>query len=136
MLIQEGQDPLLLLGFRNGPDYPNALSKRITGIRHRIATEDGSVGTQGLVTGLLPEEAGSDDAFIYACGPRPMLKVVEAIAEKRGLQGEVSLEERMACGIGVCKGCVTAIRNNEGRLYRRICTDGPTFPFGEVIYGD
>ena len=102
----------------------------------RLATDDGSKGHHGFVTDLLRqrlEEGGAD--IIYACGPKGMLQAVAAIAEEFGVRCEVSLEERMACGIGACLGCATPIRTADGGMtYKHVCKDGPVFDTKEVIF--
>ena len=70
-----------------------------------IATEDGSAGTEGNVLDAIREN-GLDADIIYACGPMPMLKALAAYAEEHGMEAQISLEERMACGIGACLACV------------------------------
>ena len=98
-----------------------------------LATEDGSAGLRGLVTDLLREKVQPQSAdFYYACGPRPMLQAVQGLMRTLKIQGELSLEERMACGIGACLGCVTKTTNG----YKRVCRDGPVFPADEVIFDE
>lgn len=95
------------------------------------ATEDGSRGYAGRVTGPLQDLiARARPDFLAACGPRPMLRAVQALAQEAGLPGQLSLEERMACGVGACLGCVCA--TIDGR--RRICVDGPVFSLEEVVF--
>ena len=81
-----------------------------------VATADGSFGVKGFVTDALPENY---DSF-FACGPEPMLK---AVYQKCNAPGQLSLEQRMACGFGACMGCT--IQTNHGP--RRVCKDGPVF---------
>ena len=99
-----------------------------------ISTEDGSVGTRGNVLDAVRENALEADV-IYACGPAPMLRAVKSYAEERNIVCYVSLEERMACGIGACLGCVckTTERDLHSNVHnRRICKDGPVFLATEV----
>ncbi|MCQ2591877.1 MAG: dihydroorotate dehydrogenase [Treponema sp.] len=90
-----------------------------------ITTDDGSVGVHGMLPVALTEEALSSGnyAAVYACGPTPMLAYVKQIAEKCGVQCWLSMEARMACGVGVCLGCT--IETTLGR--KRCCKDGPIF---------
>ncbi|MBC7105431.1 MAG: dihydroorotate dehydrogenase electron transfer subunit [Firmicutes bacterium] len=97
-----------------------------------VATEDGSAGTPGPVTVLLPL-VGRVRRY-YACGPREMLRAVAAEMERRGVPGEVCLEERMACGVGACRGCVCRVRRGEGMAWATVCAEGPVFPAGEVCW--
>ena len=72
---------------------------------------------------------------MYACGPTAMLAKVQQWAAQNGAEGYVSLEERMACGIGACSGCGFPMRKADGGvLYKKVCVDGPVFPMGEVIF--
>jgi len=99
-----------------------------------ISTEDGSVGTKGnVIDAILAHKLDAD--IIYACGPTPMLKGIKAYAEKMGIKAQLSLEERMACGIGACLGCVcktTYIDSHSHVKNKRICKDGPVFYAEEV----
>ncbi len=99
-----------------------------------ISTEDGSVGTKGNVLDAVRENDLEAD-IIYACGPTPMLRAVKEFAEKRHIECYISLEERMACGIGACLGCVcqsTETDSHSNVKNKRICKDGPVFLSTEV----
>lgn len=99
-----------------------------------VATEDGSVGTKGNVMDAIRENGLNAD-IIYACGPMPMLRAVKKYAQEHHIPAYISLEERMACGVGACLGCVckTAARDSHSHVNNaRICTDGPVFEAGEV----
>ena len=99
-----------------------------------ISTEDGSVGTKGNVMDAIREQALTAD-IIYACGPTPMLKALKAYAEENGIECYISLEERMACGIGACLGCVCKSKEKDHHSNvhnKRICKDGPVFLSTEV----
>lgn len=103
-----------------------------------IATEDGSVGTRGTVLQVLEQEecfGHNRPDLIMACGPMPMLRAVKQYAIKQEIPAYISLEERMACGVGACLGCVcrTTTRNHHSQVNNaRICTDGPVFEAREV----
>lgn len=126
----------VLLGFRSGSAAILADDFRHNGADVRIATDDGTLGHHGFVTELL--EARLDEApcdAVYACGPKPMLRLTAAAAEKRGIRCLVSLEERMACGIGACLGCACKVRQEDGsETYRHVCKNGPVFDSREVIW--
>ena len=96
-----------------------------------VTTDDGSYGMQGFVTALLPEllREGDYDG-VAVCGPPVMMERVAAIAAEHGIPCEVSLEKRMACGLGACLSC--AVDTRSGR--RKVCKDGPVFPAEEVYY--
>ena len=99
-----------------------------------IATEDGSVGTKGNVIDAIRAEKLTAD-IIYACGPTPMLKALKTYAMENGIECYISLEEKMACGIGACLGCVCHskdIDEHSNMRNKRICKDGPVFRAEEV----
>lgn len=99
-----------------------------------IATEDGSVGTKGNVMDAIREQA-LDAEVIFACGPMPMLRAIKAYAEENGILCYISLEERMACGIGACLGCVCKTKEVDAHSNvhnKRVCKDGPVFLSTEV----
>ena len=99
-----------------------------------IATEDGSVGVQGNVMDIIRVNGLQADV-IMACGPMPMLRAVREYAKEQGIAAYISLEERMACGVGACLGCVCRTREPDHHSHvnnARICTDGPVFEAGEV----
>ena len=99
-----------------------------------ISTEDGSEGTKGNVMDAIREN-GLDADIIYACGPTPMLRAIKAYAEEKGIECWLSLEERMACGIGACLACVCQTKEKDHHSNvnnKRICKDGPVFLSTEV----
>lgn len=99
-----------------------------------ISTEDGSVGTKGNVMDAIRENALDAD-MIYACGPTPMLRAIKAYAEENNIECYISLEERMACGIGACLACVCKSKEKDHHSNvnnKRICKDGPVFLSTEV----
>lgn len=94
-----------------------------------IATEDGSAGTKGNVMDAIRENALKADV-IFACGPMPMLRAIKKYAEEKNIPAYISLEERMACGVGACLGCVCKTTKKDHHSHvnnARICTDGPVF---------
>lgn len=102
--------------------------------RFYIATEDGSVGTRGNVLNAIEENNLKADV-IFACGPMPMLRAVKQYAEANQMEAYISLEERMACGVGACLGCVCKTTHKDAHSHvnnARICTDGPVFDAKEV----
>lgn len=101
-----------------------------------IATEDGSTGTEGNVLDAIRENGLKAD-IIYACGPLPMLRALKKYAAENGIECWVSLEERMACGIGACLGCVCRSKNKDAHTNvknKRICKEGPVFRAEEVDF--
>ncbi len=93
-----------------------------------VATDDGSWGEKCVVTHLLEAQLDRGIADVYCCGPVPMLRAAAKICESKGAECFVSLEERMACGVGVCQGCVVPTKNG----YKRVCKDGPVFRADEI----
>jgi len=99
-----------------------------------IATEDGSVGTKGNVLDAMKEHNITGD-IIYACGPKPMLRAIKEYAEANNIEAYISMEERMACGVGACLGCVcqSIEIDDHSRVYnKRVCKEGPVFNSKEV----
>ncbi len=102
-----------------------------------ICTDDGSHGYHGPVTAMLQRDISGYDpgeTVIYACGPAPMIRALRLILKDHPIPCQVSLEERMACGLGACLGCAVAVRGLEGkREYRRVCQEGPVFDLRAVV---
>lgn len=101
-----------------------------------IATEDGSVGTEGNVLDAIREN-GLDAEIIYACGPAPMLRAIKAYAAEHRMECWISMEERMACGIGACLACVCRSKDIDEHTHvknKRICKEGPVFRAEEVEF--
>ena len=99
-----------------------------------IATEDGSVGTKGNVLDAIRENQVTGDV-IYACGPTPMLRALKTYAAEKHIECQISLEEKMACGIGACLACVCKSKEKDSHTNvhnKRICKDGPVFYAEEV----
>ena len=121
----------IVVGFRTEPYLVKRLEQY--GKVH-VTTDDGSVGFKGHVVALM-EDKGIKGR-IYACGPTPMLKGLQAYAKANGLEASLSLEERMGCGFGGCVGCVTKIVANTetGFTYKKVCKDGPVFKGEEVLF--
>ncbi len=101
------------------------------GMPTAVATEDGSQGFEGLVTQLVEKKHGWDEiGTVYACGPTAMLKEVKRLTRESPAPVYLSLEERMACGVGACLGC--SVKDSQGG-YLRVCADGPVFEAQEVV---
>lgn len=101
-----------------------------------VATEDGSQGAKGTVIDAITQ-FGVEGKVIYACGPMPMLKAIAVYAEEHGMEAQISLEERMACGIGACLGCICKSKTKDYHTNvnnHRICKDGPVFDAKEVVF--
>ena len=101
-----------------------------------IATEDGSAGTKGNVLDAIREN-GLEAEVIYACGPMPMLRALKQYAKENGIECWISMEERMACGIGACLACVCKSKEKDEHSNvnnKRICKEGPVFLAEEVEF--
>ena len=124
---------VVMLGARNAADLMGCDDFAALGVELRIATEDGSRGHRGRVTELLEAALVGDrrDESIYACGPTPMMRRAAEIATARGRCCQVSLENHMACGFGVCLGC--AVPRADGTI-ALVCRDGPVFDADQVAW--
>lgn len=99
-----------------------------------IATDDGSLGVKGNVIDAIRQKK-IEAKVLYACGPTPMLRGLKGYAEAAGIEAQISLEEKMACGIGACLACVCKTKNIDEHSHvhnARICKDGPVFDSREV----
>ncbi len=97
------------------------------------ATDDGSAGFKGNAVELLRQENLSADV-VYSCGPKIMLKFLTEYAIEKDIECQVSMEERMACGIGACVGCVVKIKKGDDWEHKKVCKDGPVFEGREVVW--
>ena len=123
------QRGIVFVGGRRRVDILCEAEFRALGWEVRATTEDGSHGERGMVTQPLIAELqrGAAGYKLFACGPTPMLKAVGKIAADFGLPAELSMDEHMCCGVGVCLACVTPVRTGDGWEYQRACTEGPVF---------
>lgn len=124
--------------------------KEIKDLGHTVlsATDDGSAGHHGTVVELfdlyarIPVHGCGDyrpdqelNGLVYGCGPAPMLKGLCGAMRESGFRGEISLEERMGCGVGACLSCVCKTKDGkDGFRYRRVCAEGPVFPAKGVVW--
>ncbi|MCS6865728.1 MAG: dihydroorotate dehydrogenase electron transfer subunit [Gemmataceae bacterium] len=107
---------------------------RAAGVELHLASDDGSLGSQGYVTQLL--EAHGKTGPLVGCGPEPMLHALAQLARKWGVPCQVALETPMACGIGICFSCVTKVRTTDGWDYKRVCVDGPCFDAAQWMWDE
>lgn len=132
---KNGCDVTAILGFRN-KDFV-ILEKDFNEVgKTYVCTDDGSYGINGFVTNVLDEHI-KEFTSICACGPKPMLRAIAQIAEKAGLPCQVSMEERMGCGIGACLVCACELKLRDGDTgvrYGHVCKDGPVFDAKEVVW--
>lgn len=125
--------PTVLLGYRDKETFLADEFEKYATVH--IATEDGSVGTKGNVIDIIKEKKLSTDC-IMACGPTPMLKAVKDFASENNIDCFLSLEERMACGIGACLACVCKSKERDAYTNsnnKRVCKEGPVFEAGEIV---
>ena len=131
-LSQKGTEVTAVMGYRNEETFLSDDFKKYA--KMVIATEDGSVGTKGNVIDAMNENCVECDV-ILACGPMPMLRAIKKYAQDKGIKAYISLEERMACGVGACLGCVCKTKEVDHHSHvhnARICTDGPVFDAEDV----
>jgi 2-polyprenylphenol hydroxylase and related flavodoxin oxidoreductases len=126
-----GNNADVILGFRNSDNVILEEEFKGFGAKVSVATEDGSAGTKGYVTNLIQSDKKYD--YIYTCGPEAMLKAVCKFAVEKGIFCYISLEERMACGVGACLGCACELIDDTGnKYYGHVCKDGPVFDYKKV----
>ena len=157
VLSQKHSDvyPLVFVGAKTKTELPfdgrvDEVSKEIGfpipafakfGVESQIATDDGSTGFAGPVTQCLGQWLNSNDVsaektIIYACGPEAMLAEVARMAEAKKIDCQVSMERRMACGIGICQSCAVECKvpGSSETMYKLCCKDGPVFDAKEVVF--
>lgn len=131
--LNEKSDVTVYMGFRNKDlvtleDEFAKVSNRLV-----ITTDDGSYKEKGFAINFLKEDCKKEKTdMIYACGPLPMLKAVREFALEENIPCQVSLEERMGCGIGACLGCAIKIISGEEPRFGHVCKDGPVFNAKDV----
>ncbi len=132
-----GKRATAVIGFRDQSRVILEKDFRNQGCDVRVCTDDGSYGKKGFVTQevrALLAQGGID--IIYACGPMVMLKALAEIAKEFGIRCQVSLEERMGCGVGACLVCACKTRDKQGQEnYSHVCKNGPVFEAEEVVFG-
>ena len=122
-LIRMGKRVRVVMGFNTIHEVFAERELKALGCQVDVCTMDGSYGIKGVVTNLIQQPA----PFYYACGPLPMLK---ALTNAIGTNGQISMEERMGCGVGICVGCT--IETQQG--IKRVCKEGPVFNAGDLIW--
>ncbi len=125
-LVAQGKQVSVVLGFNTCEEIFYKNEFEALGVNVYVATADGSVGTKGFVTDAITANKIEADYF-YSCGPLPMLR---ALYDKLDIDGEMSFEERMGCGFGVCMGCSCKTKNG----YKRICKEGPVLKKDEIVW--
>ncbi|GFP25624.1 dihydroorotate dehydrogenase electron transfer subunit [Candidatus Hakubella thermalkaliphila] len=133
-LKERGEEVVVLFGAVSRNEVLCSSEFQELGALFVVSTEDGSLGKMGKVSSLIPEYLSRDKRIqIYACGPRGLLKEVVELSRREGLLCQVSMEERMACGLGACRSCVCKVGTESQFEYKRVCRDGPVFRGEELI---
>ena len=106
-----------------------------------LATEDGSMGKRGIISDVFIKDLDAGllqgDLEVFSCGPKLMLEKIDSICERYGLKLQVSLENAMACGTGLCQGCAVKIKNSKVSYeYKLVCKDGPVFDSKVILWED
>jgi dihydroorotate dehydrogenase electron transfer subunit len=135
-LRKKKRSTTVLIGARMKSHVLCAAEFKALGCAVIVTTDDGSQGRKGFVTDALKDLLrGEPVAHMYACGPTPMLKAVAAIAQEKNIPCQVSLEEHMACGVGVCLGCPVKVRKDlVDTEYKMVCKDGPVFDAAQIVW--
>jgi len=139
MLTQRTKQPgVLLLGARSAADIILTRDYEERGFEVKVATDDGSMGHKGRVTELIDQllaEKPGKKFFFYGCGPHPMLMALAKLLREKGLDGELSVDHIMCCGVGACFGCVVKVNDHAHPgewMYARSCADGPVFKLADI----
>ena len=133
----------VFLGGKTSEDILCVKDFEEAGAGVHITTEDGSLGTRGLITDLLrpfllshppiPSPQSPAPMRLYTCGPPGMLAAVARLAEEYGVPCQASVEANMACGFGACMGCAVEVKA-DGKSYKLVCKDGPVFDSREIVW--
>lgn len=131
----KGQDCTAIIGFRDKSKIILTDDFKANGSGVILCTDDGSAGREGLVTFPLAEELEKGGySAVLACGPMPMLKTTAKMCEVYDVPCQVSMEQRMGCGVGACVVCSCKVKKNGQDYYLRVCKDGPVFNAKEVQF--
>ena len=132
-----GSNATVISGYRNASAVILQEDFAATGAETILCTDDGSAGRKGFVTDALKEVLASKKPdVIYACGPNVMLRRIIEIAKENGVKCQVSLEERMGCGVGACLVCACRTIRDGNEYYAHVCKDGPVFNAEEVLFDE
>ena len=125
-LLAAGKKPSVVLGFNTESEVFWKEEFEQLGVAVTVTTVDGTMGVKGFVTAAMD----GDFDYVYTCGPEPMFKAIYKVLDEKGVSGQFSFEERMACGFGVCMGCSCKTKYGS----KRICKDGPVLVNEEIIW--
>lgn len=130
---ERADDPIVITGFRNKELVILQEDLKQYASEVFLTTDDGSAGRKGFVTDVLKEQLKNIDE-VCACGPTPMLKAIAGVCAEAGIPCQISLEERMGCGIGACLVCACRTVHDGEEEYQHVCKHGPVFRAEEVVF--
>lgn len=131
-LVSENKDVVFFYGAKRTTDLLYIDELKNAGVKLHLATEDGSVGHKGLITEKFEKEAaGHEGAMMFVCGPDGLIRAAAKFGMQAKMPVQVSLERYMACGMGVCLGCVVKMKDG---AYQRACREGPVFDAGNIMW--
>lgn len=131
-LTKTGKKAILYYGGRSSSDILYESEIKSTGAELKVTTEDGKKGVKGMVTDLLSKEiSGYNKPALFSAGPKGLLMEVAKMAKSLKIPAQLSMDEYMACGIGVCLGCVVKTGNGK---FVRVCREGPVFDAGDIVW--
>ncbi|MGB3225148.1 MAG: dihydroorotate dehydrogenase electron transfer subunit [Desulforhopalus sp.] len=131
-LKEDCSKDMLILGAREKIEIEPLLSDfREFGLNTHLATDDGSLGYHGFVTGVMESVNLPNGCIVYSCGPEPMMAGVSAICKLKGIPCQVSVESVMACGMGACLGCSRPAKKG---TYTHVCLNGPVYDAEDLIW--
>ncbi|MDD3693441.1 MAG: dihydroorotate dehydrogenase electron transfer subunit [Oscillospiraceae bacterium] len=132
-----GENATVISGFRTSSAAILQSDLANTGATTILCTDDGSAGFHGFTTQALDDYLINNACdVIYTCGPKIMMRGIARLAQENGIVCQVSLEERMGCGVGACLCCVCATKDSKGKHFKRVCVNGPVFMATEVEWND
>ncbi len=130
----------VFIGARKKSDLLYVSEFKKLGLGVQTATEDGSAGKKGYVTGPFQQylntltDMEKAHAVVFTCGPKAMMKAVSEVCAKHAITCIASLEEIMGCGVGVCMGCVMKVKRGDDFFYERVCTEGPVMETDKILW--
>ena len=128
-LNEKGIENFFISGFLNKEEVPRGMEIDM------VCTDDGSYGEKGSVINYLGVLINDyQPEVIYACGPHIVLKLIAHLGEQYGIETQVAMEKVMACGIGVCRGCVIDVKKDGKVVNATVCKDGPVFKGNEIVW--
>lgn len=127
------ENPLVITGFRNKDFVILQEDFKAAGAELMLCTDDGTAGEKGFVTDLLKQRINEVDE-VCACGPVPMLKAIARVCAEADKPCQISLEERMGCGVGACLVCAVKVKKNGEEIMQHVCKNGPVFNAEEVVF--